>query len=407
MEQSKYMVRHVLLYYASDDQDISDILMDELQAQNIEVTTPRRQQGRTPSSDTQMLRTIDGAIIILSKIALRSTYLRMVTGKLLSQQNNAFIILPVFLSRSSQQNCWEELQPYQSVIWDEDYEQDTLNEILDRLDTAAISSARGQIQYDDDWGRGWDDDPVPRNSSKSWAHKWYTPIIAMFDNIRYWFIDKTRTRNQRIAFISISVLVIFLLGTGIVLGSNLSHQSIKGTVANNKVIKTPTIQATPTPTEIPTKVPLKPTATRIIRTTPTRLPTRPPSTPIAGANGVSASASVSASGSYTTEQLTISNSQTISELNVSVVVQKSSGVAFYRLYVNTSDSSKFTTTHTEDSTTITYTFTLKSGQTLSASSGRRLIAQFTSQNANQDTSHDTFTITSTSNDTASTISGHF
>jgi hypothetical protein len=77
------------------------------------------------------------------------------------------------------------------------------------------------------------------------------------------------------------------------------------------------------------------------------------------------------------------------------------------LYVNTSDSSKFTTTHTEDSTTITYTFTLKSGQILSASSGRRLIAQFTSQNANQDTSHDTFTITSTSNDTASTISGHF
>jgi hypothetical protein len=64
-------------------------------------------------------------------------------------------------------------------------------------------------------------------------------------------------------------------------------------------------------------------------------------------------------------------------------------------------------THTTTGTNIMYTFTLSSGQTLGAGTGKLFAAQFSGTGTAHSTTGDTWSVTATSNGSTTTLNGHF
>lgn len=85
-------------------------------------------------------------------------------------------------------------------------------------------------------------------------------------------------------------------------------------------------------------------------------------------------------------------------------VQKTTGVSYNGMYVTFGG---VTTTHTDNGSTITYTYTLNSGQTVSPSTNLLAAAQFGGNGTAHSTTGDTWSITTTSGGTINTTSGHF
>jgi len=134
--------------------------------------------------------------------------------------------------------------------------------------------------------------------------------------------------------------------------------------------------------------------------TPTISPTTPPTTPPAGGS-VSATPSVaSSSGFFTQENLNLSSSVRLTSLTATIVVQRTTGVSFSSMF-NTAGG-QITMSNSSTASTITYTFTLASGQSLNAGS-YTLAAQMGGNGTVHPTSGDTFSITSS----AGNLTGHF
>ncbi len=126
---------------------------------------------------------------------------------------------------------------------------------------------------------------------------------------------------------------------------------------------------TPTPTSVPT-----PGATPTPGTTPTPIPT-PGTTPTPGAtpgatptpgggNGVTAAGVVASSSPYFSElDVKFSNTASITALTIKITVQKTAGVTFNGMFTT---FNSVTTTHVDSGTTIVYTYTLNTGQTLAS-----------------------------------------
>jgi hypothetical protein len=161
---------------------------------------------------------------------------------------------------------------------------------------------------------------------------------------------------------------------------------------------------TPTPTSTPRAGTPTPTPTRVTSTpTPTPPPTSTP-TPSSGGNGVTATGSVASNSPWFGEEdLKLSNTSSITALTATITVQKTAGVSFNGQYATFGG---VTMTHADNGSTITYTFTLNSGQSLAPGSYLSA-AQFGGTGTTHPTTGDTWSLTTTSGGVTSTQSGHF
>jgi endo-1,4-beta-xylanase len=104
-------------------------------------------------------------------------------------------------------------------------------------------------------------------------------------------------------------------------------------------------------------------------------------------------------------QVRVGNTATLTALTVTIVVQRTPGVAFSGQY-NTVGG-QILQANASTSTTVTYTFTLAAGQTLAPAASRTFAAQMSGNGTVHPTAGDTWTVTSTSGGTTSTLSGTF
>ncbi|PZW32775.1 hypothetical protein EI42_01867 [Thermosporothrix hazakensis] len=152
---------------------------------------------------------------------------------------------------------------------------------------------------------------------------------------------------------------------------------------------------TSTPTQTPTKTP-----------SPTPSPTNTPTpNPTSGPGNVTAKGVVTSSSAwFTEEQVQLHNTAPLTDLTVTITVQKTQGVTYSGLYAT---SGTISGSYKDNGSTITYTYTLKSGQTLPASSNVTLAAQFSGNGTPHATSADTWSVKATSGGTTTTLNGHF
>ncbi len=147
-----------------------------------------------------------------------------------------------------------------------------------------------------------------------------------------------------------------------------------------------------------------PTPTPTTGTTPTPAPTAT-STPTGGSNGVTATGVVASSSAwYSEEDVKFSNTSSITALTITITVQKTTGVTYSGMYTTVGN---ITTTYVDNGTTIIYTYTLKSGQTIASGTNQLAAAQFGGNGTVHATTGDLWSITTTSGGTTNTISGHF
>jgi mannan endo-1,4-beta-mannosidase len=118
-----------------------------------------------------------------------------------------------------------------------------------------------------------------------------------------------------------------------------------------------------------------------------------------------APAVTSSSGWFTEQQLRLNNTASITALSVTVVVQKTTGVTPSGQY-NTIGG-QIQQSVTNGSSTITYQFSLGSGQTLSAGTNRIFAVQLGGNGTVHPSSGDTYSVTYTSGGQTATVTGTF
>jgi hypothetical protein len=121
---------------------------------------------------------------------------------------------------------------------------------------------------------------------------------------------------------------------------------------------------------------------------------------------VTATPSVGSASPWFNElQLRLDNTATITALTVTVTVQRTPGVSYSGMY-NTVGG-QIAQANGSTSSAITYTFTLASGQTLPAATGRLFAMQASGTGTAHPTSGDLYTVTYTAGGASTTVSGHF
>ncbi len=128
--------------------------------------------------------------------------------------------------------------------------------------------------------------------------------------------------------------------------------------------------------------------------------------------GASTGGSVTATGVVTSsspwfseEQVQLSNPATIPALTVTITVQRTTGVGASGQY-NTVGG-QITQSNSCTTTQCVYTFTLNSGQSLAAGSGRVFAAQISGTGTVHPTTGDLYSVTGTAGGSAISLSGHF
>jgi endoglucanase len=125
-----------------------------------------------------------------------------------------------------------------------------------------------------------------------------------------------------------------------------------------------------------------------------------------GGGSVTATPSVGSASPYYNElQLRLSNTATITALTVTVTVQRTTGISYSGMY-NTVGG-QIAQANSSTSSAITYTFTLASGQTLPAATGRLFAMQMSGTGTSHPSAGDLYTVTYTAGGASTTISGHF
>lgn len=183
---------------------------------------------------------------------------------------------------------------------------------------------------------------------------------------------------------------------------------IYGDIAGSVPTPTPTVTPPSTPTATPTSTPTStPTPTPIVTPTPTPIttPTPTPTPTPGGGNGITATGVVASSSNFFTEEdVKLGNTASITAMTLTITVQKTAGIAYNGMYATVGG---LTTTHVDNGTTITYTFTLNSGQTIGANSNVLAAAQFSGNGTAHATAGDLWSVTATSGGKSSTTNGHF
>jgi mannan endo-1,4-beta-mannosidase len=125
-----------------------------------------------------------------------------------------------------------------------------------------------------------------------------------------------------------------------------------------------------------------------------------------GDGGVTVSRVVAASsGWYNELQVRVANTNPITALSVTVVMQRTSGVGYSGMWNNV--GGQIQQSNSSTSAAVTYQFTLASGQTLSPSTNRQFVAQASGNGTSHPTSGDTYTVTYTTGGAQYTQSGTF
>jgi prepilin-type N-terminal cleavage/methylation domain-containing protein len=124
-------------------------------------------------------------------------------------------------------------------------------------------------------------------------------------------------------------------------------------------------------------------------------------------NGVTATPSVSGSTNpwYGDNELVVANSSPMTALSITIKIKLTPGVS-YNSQFTTFWGGITTSGHSTTATTLDYTFTLNSGQTIVPGSWT-VAAQFNGTGTPRVTSGDTWTVTSTSSGVTSTLNGTF
>jgi hypothetical protein len=129
-------------------------------------------------------------------------------------------------------------------------------------------------------------------------------------------------------------------------------------------------------------------------------------TPQAPVGGVVISSAVTASSPWFGEQqVRITNTAPITALSITIVIQRTTGVAFSGQY-NTVGG-QIVQSNSSTAAAVTYQFGLAPGQTLSAGNGRIFAAQRGGTGSAHPTTGDTWTVTYTSGGVTTTQSGTF
>jgi hypothetical protein len=125
-----------------------------------------------------------------------------------------------------------------------------------------------------------------------------------------------------------------------------------------------------------------------------------------GTGGVTVTPVINASGPWFNEEaITLSNTGTITSLSITIVIQRTTGVSFNGQY-NTLGSS-ILQSNTSAAATVTYQYTLASGQTLGPGTNRLFAAQMSGSGTTHPTTGDTYTVTYTTGGVSFTQTGHF
>ena len=125
-----------------------------------------------------------------------------------------------------------------------------------------------------------------------------------------------------------------------------------------------------------------------------------------GGGTVTATPSVGSASPWFNElQLRLDNTATITAMTVTVTVQRTTGVSYSGAY-NTVGG-QILQSNSSTATAITYTFTLASGQSLPAATGRLFAMQMSGSGTAHPTAGDTYSVVYTSGGTQSTVTGHF
>jgi hypothetical protein len=125
-----------------------------------------------------------------------------------------------------------------------------------------------------------------------------------------------------------------------------------------------------------------------------------------GTGGVTITPVINASGPWFNEQaLRINNTGAITALTITIVIQRTTGISFNGQY-NTVGS-QILQSNNVTATTITYQFTLATGQTLAPGSNRLFAAQTSGNGTVHPTAGDTFTVTYTTGGVTFTQTGTF
>jgi hypothetical protein len=120
---------------------------------------------------------------------------------------------------------------------------------------------------------------------------------------------------------------------------------------------------------------------------------------------VTATGTVASNSPYFGEEdIKFSNTSSITALTATITVQKTAGVSYNGAYTTFGG---VTVTHVDNGSTIVYTFTLGSGQTVSPSANLLLAAQFGGTGTAHATTGDLWSLTSTTSGGTTTLSGHF
>jgi hypothetical protein len=113
----------------------------------------------------------------------------------------------------------------------------------------------------------------------------------------------------------------------------------------------------------------------------------------------------SASPWYNELQVRAANTNPITALSVTIVVQRTTGVSYAGMWNNVGGPIQQANSST--SSAVTYQFTLGSGQTLGAATNRQFVAQASGNGTAHPTSGDTYTVTYTTGGVQYTQSGTF
>ncbi len=125
-----------------------------------------------------------------------------------------------------------------------------------------------------------------------------------------------------------------------------------------------------------------------------------------GTGGVTVTPAINANSPwYNEEVIRLDNTATITALSVTIVIQRTTGVGFNGMY-NTVGG-QILQSNAVTATTITYQFSLASGQTLGPGTNRTFAAQASGAGTLHPTSGDTYTVTYTTGGVSFTQTGHF
>jgi hypothetical protein len=125
-----------------------------------------------------------------------------------------------------------------------------------------------------------------------------------------------------------------------------------------------------------------------------------------GTGGVTVTPAINSNGPWFNEEaISLSNTGVITSLSITVVIQRTTGVAFNGQY-NTVGS-QILQSNSSTATTITYQFNLATGQTLGPATNRLFAAQMSGSGTVHPTSGDTYTVTYTTGGVSFTQTGHF